>query len=291
MIFLSSCGGNYETGKGKFQIVCTTGMIADAAKNIVGDKAEVIALMGSGVDPHLYKASQGDVSKLVKADLILYNGVHLEGKMAEMLHKIGRKKPVFALGDGIDKTDLRKLSGETYDPHIWFSIKLWKLATEEAYKAIIKTDSSNSKYYNQNKIKYIHQLDSLENWVKTAINSIPEKQRILITAHDAFGYFGDEYQVKVKGLQGISTVSEFGLKDVTNLVNYIISNNIKAVFVESSVSPKAIEAVIAGCKSKNHDLKIGGSLYSDAMGEKNSPEGNYIGMYTYNVKQIVNALK
>ena len=276
---------------GKLKIVTTTGMIADGIKNIVGDKAEVIALMGAGVDPHLYKATQGDIQKLASADIIIYNGLHLEGKMADVFHKLAKKKTVIAVSDGIEPTELRKLTANTYDPHIWFSVLHWKEAMFFAAEEIEKKDALNANYYKSNSEKYLKSLEELEVWVQKEIATIPVNQKIMITAHDAFGYFGDAYHVKVKGLQGISTVTEFGLKDITDLVSYIVENKVKAVFVESSVPTRAIDAVVEGCAAKNHQIQIGGTLFSDAMGADGTEEGTYIGMVKSNVNKIVKGLK
>lgn len=294
-VILLACSGKKEesTAGKKLKIVTTTGMIKDAVEHVVGDKAEVVALMGPGVDPHLYKATQGDLEKLTSADIIFYNGLHLEGKMGEVFEKLGRLKPVIAVAKDIPESRLRTIPGfdNTHDPHIWFDVKLW----EEAVKAItgfmVTHDSASADFYRQNSTTYLSQMDSLHNSVKAQILEIPAEQRVLITAHDAFGYFGDAYGIEVRGLQGISTVSEFGLKDVTDLVNFIISRKIKAIFVETSVSQKSINAVVEGCNQKGWNVKIGGSLYSDAMGAAGTPEGNYLGMVSANVKTIVTALK
>jgi manganese/zinc/iron transport system substrate-binding protein len=294
-IFFGACNskGNEAAESGKMKIVTTTGMIKDAVDHVVGDKAEVIALMGPGVDPHLYKATQGDLQKLTNADVIFYNGLHLEGKMGEVLEKLGKTKPVVAVASRIKEENLRTIPGfqGTHDPHIWFDVKLWENAVLAVADFMKEHDKSNADLYEGNSKKYLTRLDSLHEAVKVSIQEIPKEQRVLITAHDAFGYFGDAYAIEVRGLQGISTVSEFGLKDVTELVNFIISRKIKAIFVETSVSQKSIEAVREGCQQKNWDVKIGGSLYSDAMGQQGTPEGNYIGMVSKNVKTIVDALK
>lgn len=292
---LASCTSKKNTRNEvkKITIVTTTGMIKDAAVNIAGNNAEVIALMGPGVDPHLYKATQGDLQKLTDADIVFYNGLHLEGKMGEVLEKLSHMKPVIAITSEIPDSMLREVPGfgGTHDPHIWFDVNLWKEASKTIGGFLIEFDSTNRTYYESRLQRYLSALDSLNTTVKNRIAEIPENQRILITAHDAFGYFGDAYNIQVRGLQGISTVSEFGLKDVTELVNFIISKKIKAIFVESSVSAKSIEAIQQGCKSKGWDVTIGGSLYSDAMGTEGTPEGTYIGMVNANVNTIVNALK
>lgn len=277
----------------QLRIVTTTGMIKDAVENIVGERAQVTALMGPGVDPHLYKATQGDLQKLTDADIVFYNGLHLEGKMGEVLEKLGKLKPVIAVSSEIPDSLLRNVPGfqGAYDPHIWFDIKLWQLAVLRISNFLLDYDSANAITYKERSDRYLVKLDSLHESVKQAILEIPEQQRVLITAHDAFGYFGDAYHIEVKGLQGISTISEFGLKDVTELVSFIINRKIKAIFVESSVSQKSIEAVVEGCRERNWNVQIGGTLYSDAMGQAGTPEGTYSGMVNANVKTIVSALK
>jgi manganese/zinc/iron transport system substrate-binding protein len=286
--------GNRERDPGKaIKIVTTTGMIQDAIENIAGDHAEVIALMGPGVDPHLYKATHGDLERLTDADVIFYNGLHLEGKMGEVFEKLARLKPVVALGEEIPEGELRKVPGfqGAYDPHIWFDVNLWKSAVRAASTFLQEYDSTHADEYAARGEKYMLRLDSLHQAVKESIQEIPEQQRVLITAHDAFGYFGDAYGIEVRGLQGISTLSEFGLRDVTDLVNFIIARKVKAIFVETSVSQKSIEAVVEGCREKNWEVRIGGSLYSDAMGTAGTPEGTYIGMVNANVRTIVESLK
>jgi manganese/zinc/iron transport system substrate-binding protein len=290
---LGSCKKESANENGKIKIVTTTGMIKDAVENIAGSTVEVIALMGPGVDPHLYKATQGDLEKLTNADIVFYNGLHLEGKMGEIMEKLGRLKPVIAVSSEIPESRLRTVPGfqGTHDPHIWFDVKLWEEAVKTISSFLQEYDSSNAALYTANSKKYLSQMDSLHDVTKKRIMEIPASQRVLITAHDAFGYFGDAYGIEVRGLQGISTMSEFGLKDVTELVNFIISRKIKAIFVETSVSQKSINAVVEGCHQKGWDVKIGGSLYSDAMGAEGTPEGNYIGMVSKNVETIVNSLK
>jgi manganese/zinc/iron transport system substrate-binding protein len=268
-------------------------MIKDAVQHVAGNRAEVISLMGAGVDPHLYKATQGDVEKLTNANIVFYNGLHLEGKMGEVLEKLSHMKPVVAVSSEIPENELRTVPGfqGAHDPHMWFDVKLWESSVRAVEKTLSKEDPANASEYKSNASKYIAQLDSLHEAVKAKVAEVPEQQRVLITAHDAFGYFGDAYNIQVRGLQGISTVAEFGVRDVTDLVNFIIERKIKAIFVETSVSQKSIEAVVEGCQQKGWNVKIGGSLYSDAMGNAGTPEGNYIGMVNANVKTIVDALK
>lgn len=295
-ILLAFSGCKAKEGKlsnGKLKIVTTTGMIKDAVTHVAGDRVDVVALMGPGVDPHLYKATQGDLGKLTDADIIFYNGLHLEGKMGEVFEKLALQKTVVAVSASIEDTLLRAVPGfqGTHDPHIWFDVKLWENAVRQVSKTLQANDSTNAAYYSTNEKKYIAQLDSLDDAVRKHLQDVPAAQRVLITAHDAFGYYGDAYQVEVRGLQGISTMSEFGLKDVTDLVNFIITRKIKAIFVETSVSQKSIEAVVEGCKQKGWNVKIGGSLYSDAMGAEGTADGTYVGMVHANTNTIVNALK
>ncbi|WP_232064739.1 metal ABC transporter solute-binding protein, Zn/Mn family [Rhodocytophaga rosea] len=268
-------------------------MIADGVKNIVKDSANVSALMGPGVDPHLYKATYGDVNKLTESDIIFYNGLHLEGKLQEIFKKLAKAKTVLPVSQDIDHSSLTKIPGstESYDPHIWFDVQKWQQCIAFASKILQQKDSGNAAYYAENTMKYLIELDSLHQYAKRRISEIPPSQRVLITAHDAFGYFGKAYEIEVKGLQGISTLSEFGLKDVSELVQLIVNRKIKAVFVESSVPQKSIEAVVEGCKARGHQVKIGGNLYSDAMGNPGTPEGTYIGMVKANIETIVAALK
>lgn len=292
-IILIGCSAKTDEQNVKPHVVATTGMLYDAIINIAGDSVTTEAIMGPGVDPHLYKATQGDLEKFNKADIIIYNGLLLEGKMSEILKKLGRQKPTVAAAESIPTEILKSALGyqDAYDPHIWFDVNRWKYAVESISKSLIQLDSVNRDYYTLNTQSYLTKLDSLDSYVRIKLNEIPESQRILITAHDAFTYFGDAYGMRVEGLQGISTVADFGLKDIAELIDIIIDNNIKAIFVETSVSEKSINAVVTGCQEKGHDVRIGGYLYSDAMGEFGTEEGTYIGMFKANVETIVNALK
>lgn len=283
----------FTGAEGKIKVTATIGMITDIVRNVGGDKVEAIGLMKSGVDPHLYKATKGDIDKLTEADIVFYNGLHLEGKMASILEKQGEKKATVAVSRDIDKSALRGMDdGSTeYDPHIWFDVRNWMTATETVRDELIKLDAANADAYRSNADTFLKKLRELHEETKTKIAQIPEKSRVLVTAHDAFGYFGAAYGIKVTGLQGISTASEAGLKDVSKLRDFLVDNKIKAVFVESSVPKKTIQAVVDGAKEKGHEVKIGGELFSDAMGEEGTVEGTYIGMVRHNVDIIVNALK
>lgn len=273
----------------QLKITTTTGMIADLVENIAQDKAQVQALMGVGVDPHLYKATQGDMRKLARADIIFYNGLHLEGKMQAIFDKMARKKTVIAVTESLPKTALIHHDA-LHDPHVWFDIALWQQVADKVAEVLMDQDKSNADFYRQNLADYQLKLNQLNQWVKAEINKIPQANRVLITAHDAFGYFGQAYGLEVMGLQGISTAGEFGLQDIKRLKEVIVARDIKAVFVESSVSPKFIESLVKGVQAEGKNLVVGGELYSDAMGIKGSETGHYIGMVKHNVNTIRNGL-
>lgn len=296
MVFISGCGNSAKTSKqheGKIQITTTIGMIKDIVNEVGGEHVAVVGLMKSGVDPHLYKASQGDIQKLEKANIIFYNGLHLEGKMIDIFEKMAKKKTTIAVSKDISEDQLRGWEDGTegHDPHIWFNVKHWITATKTVRDELIKYDPDHKEDYQTNADAYIKKLEELDQYAEDKIASIPEQTRVLVTAHDAFGYFGDRYGIEVMGLQGISTASEYGSKDVSELRDFLVANKIKAVFMESSVPKKAINAVVEGAKKKGHNVKIGGELFSDAMGEEGTPEGTYIGMVRHNVDTIVDALK
>lgn len=295
-LFIGACSNDTDvntTPNDKIQVATTTGMIADLVKNVGGERVEVQALMGPGVDPHLYKASQGDITKLDEADMIFYNGLNLEGKMADIFERMASKKPAIQVTDTIEESSLQAspdYEGQ-YDPHVWFDVQLWMKTVERVRDALIEFDPSNKDAYTQNASDFLKKLEELDQYGKTQIALIPQQSRVLVTAHDAFGYFGAAYDLEVLALQGISTDAEYGLADVQELVDILVDRNIKAVFVESSVSSKAIEAVIEGAKEKGHEVSIGGELFSDAMGDEGTEEGTYIGMVRHNIETIVNALK
>jgi manganese/zinc/iron transport system substrate-binding protein len=292
------CGSSETTSgsgasDGKLVVTATIGMIADVTREIAGDHAEVRGLMGPGVDPHLYKATQGDLKKLTEADLILYNGLHLEGKMADVLVQMAQRVRTVQVTDAIPPELLREppeFAGQ-YDPHVWFDVQLWSRAADRIAEALAEADPENGAEYRRNADAYMEQLKELDAYVRERVATIPKAQRVLVTAHDAFGYFGSAYDIEVMGLQGISTAAEYGLQDLTRMVDVIVERNVKAVFVESSVSPKSIEALVRGVEDKGGTIRIGGELFSDAMGEAGTPEGTYIGMVRHNVDTIVDALQ
>lgn len=278
------------TGEYPIRIVCTTGMVADAVKRVGGKHVEVTSLMGPGVDPHLYKASTGDISRLEAADMVFYSGLHLEGKMADILERLDRRKPSIALAEQIDDAKRIKVGEEVYDPHVWFDVSLWQIVVQAAGEELASFDSKHADDYHRETSAYVAELKKLDDECRQQLASIEVSQRVLVTAHDAFSYFGRAYQVEVRAIQGVSTDSEAGLKTINELVNFIVSRKIKAVFVESSVSEHNIRALVEGCVSQGHDLQIGGELFSDAMGNEGTPEGSYPGMVRHNVSTIVQAL-
>ena len=276
-----------------YQITTTVGMVNDIVKHIAGDKASVKNIVGEGVDPHLYKPTRSDVATLLKADVVFYSGLMLEGKMTDVLVKVATKgKPVYAVTELIDEAFLlepEEFAGH-HDPHVWMDVKGWMKAVEAVAKALGEYDSKNKDYYRKNADNYSAKLQELNDYVEKIVNTVPERSRILITAHDAFNYFGRAYGLEVKGIQGISTESEAGLKDINRLVDEIIERDVKAVFVETSVADKNIRALIEGARAKGHTIKIGGELFSDAMGSPGTYEGTYIGMIDHNATTIVRGL-
>jgi manganese/zinc/iron transport system substrate-binding protein len=297
-ILLSACasgpaGSDLPISERPINVVTTTGMIADAALNVGGDRVQVQSLMGPGVDPHLYKASENDVQTLQEADIVFYNGLHLEAQMGEVLERMndfGIRTVVVT--DKIDRSVLLappEFAGN-YDPHIWFDVTLWMKAAEQIKEALIEADPTSQSLYEANAEAYLKELEELNRYVLDQAEGIPAEQRVLITAHDAFNYFGRAYGFEVRGLQGISTEAQAGTADVQALADFIVERQIPAVFVESSVPQRNVEAVQAAAQSRGFDVKIGGSLFSDAMGTAGTPEGTYVGMVRHNIDTIVAAL-
>jgi manganese/zinc/iron transport system substrate-binding protein len=295
MFFITIFSCKKEAKKnGKLQVVTTTTMITDLVKNIGGDKIDLQGLMGAGVDPHLYKASEGDVSKLFNADVIVYNGLHLEGKLEDVFEKMRHQnKKTIAASDAIDTATLisSEYFASNYDPHIWFDITNWEIITEYITDKFCVLDPENAATYKENGANYLKTLASLKIAITEQVNSLPIEKRILVTAHDAFNYFGKEFQFNVVGLQGLSTATEAGVKDVQRLAIFIEEKNVKAIFVESSVPKRTVEALQEAVKAKGKEVVIGGTLYSDALGSLGSAEATYVGMYKHNVKIIVSSLK
>ncbi len=278
----------------KIKVTTTVGMITDLVRNVGGARVEVTGLMGPGVDPHLYKPSARDVNRLDEADIIFYGGLELEGRMVALFEKMARAgKPAFGVTDEIDRARLLPSADHPgkYDPHVWFDVTLWQEAARKVGKELAALDPGSQDVYARNTQTYLEQLRALDAYVRQQIGLIPASSRVLITAHDAFGYFGRQYGVEVRGLQGMSTAAEAGVADVQALARFIADRQIKAVFIESSVPRQAIEAVQAAVRARGRELAIGGELFSDAMGSEGTPEGTYMGMVRHNVDTIVRALK
>ena len=281
------------TESSKVKITTTTNVITDLVENIGGDKVKVTGLMGPGVDPHLYRPSASDVKKLQDADVVFYNGLDLEGKMGDIFVKIGREgTSVWAVSENIPHESLLSLDDtSSFDPHIWWNANLWQEAAKVVAAGLSEHDPANSETYQKNLDEYISNLKELHIESLDKINSIPEEQRVLVTAHDAFQYFGQTYGLEEMAIQGWSTSSEAGIREIQNLADVITEREIKAVFIETSISPATIEALKAAVQDQGHNVVIGGSLFSDAIGEKGTEEGTYVGAFSHNVKTIVEALK
>jgi len=276
-----------------YKIATTVGMVGDIVRQVAGEKAEVTGIIGTGVDPHLYKPTRNDIAALHAADAVFYNGLMLEGKMADVLVKVASAgRPVYAVTKLLDEKDLLEpveFQGH-YDPHVWMDVAAWSKAVEAVANSLSEFDPPNAAFYSSNAQRYRSELGSLQEYVRKVIASIPKKQRVLITAHDAFNYFGRAYDIEVRGIQGISTESEAGLEDINRLVDFMVQNDVPAVFVETSVAERNVQALVEGARSRGKNVKVGGSLFSDAMGAPGTYEGTYIGMIDHNATIIARAL-
>ncbi len=273
-------------------VVATTGMIADTARAIGGDHVDVRALMGPGVDPHAYRQTRSDIVAMTRADLVLWHGLYLEAQMEEFFEDLGRRRIVVAVAEAMPRNLL--LAHEDYDnrfdPHVWMDPDLWRRVAAEIRDALAEVDPENAAFYLASAESFLTELDTVSAYAREALASVPEDSRVLLTAHDAFNYFGQAYGFEVLGIQGISTESEAGLVRIAELVDLLVARNIRAVFVESSVSDRNIRALIEGAAARGHEVRIGGELFSDAMGEPGSYEGTYIGMIDHNVTIITRSL-
>ncbi|MDE0839607.1 MAG: zinc ABC transporter substrate-binding protein [Kiritimatiellae bacterium] len=275
-----------------YAIVATVGMVGDIVRHVVGEHATVKNIIGTGVDPHLYKPTRNDVVALQGADVIFYSGLLLEGKMGDVLIKVARTKPVFAVTELIPQEfvlEPAEFAGHP-DPHVWMDIAGWMKAVEAVNRSLAEFDPANSDMYAANAERYLGELAALDTYAKDVIATIPKAGRMLITAHDAFNYFGRAYDIDVQGIQGISTESSAGLQDIRRLVDIITERDIKAVFIESSVPDKNVRALIEGAAARGKTVTVGGELYSDAMGNAGSYEGTYIGMLDHNITLVTRAL-
>ena len=297
-LFVSGCGQPVaaterpDVSGRKLRVVTTTSMVTDLVENVAGERADVSGLMGPGIDPHVYKASEGDVMTLAEADVIFYNGLHLEAKMADVLERIEGHIETVPVTAGIPREELLgspQFAG-AYDPHVWFDVRLWMEAARQVRDSLVELDPAHAEVYRENARAYLAELEDLDRDVRELVERVPRERRVLITAHDAFNYFGQAYGFEVRGLQGISTAAEAGAADVQALADFIAERRIPAIFVESSVPQQTIRAVEEAVRSRGFDVEIGGQLYSDAMGDAGTPEGTYPGMVRHNVETIVTAL-
>jgi len=283
-----------DRADGPLRIVVTTTIVADLVRNVGGPHVEVTSLMGPGVDPHLYKPSEGDLGRMSGAHAVFYTGLHLEGKMTDVFEQMaGRGVPAFALAECIDEDELIVASGFSgiHDPHVWFDVRMWSRTVECARDHLSGLDPEHAVAYEENAARYVAELDELDAYVRQRIVEIPAELRVLVTAHDAFGYFGRAYGMEVLGLLGVSTAAEAGTADVQRLAREIAARRIPAMFVESSVAPRYIEALQQAVRARGYDVQIGGSLFSDALGDEDTPAGTYIGAVRHNVETIVTALR
>lgn len=276
----------------KLNVVATTSMIADALKQIGGNRVEVTALMGPGVDPHIYRQTRSDISAMTKADAVFWHGLYLEAQLESFFKDLAKRKTVIALAETLPK---EKLLGNPnyanrFDPHVWMDPRMWKEVVTAARDSLIKLDPKGTEIFSANMQRHLAEIDALATYAEKSLSTIPEASRVLITAHDAFNYFGRAHRFEVLGIQGISTESEAGLKQIEELVSVIVTRKIGAIFIESSVSDRNVKALIEGAAAKGHKVVIGGELYSDAMGAPGTYEGTYIGMIDHNVTVITRAL-
>ena len=274
-------------------VVATTGMIADVVRNVAGEHAEVTQLMGEGVDPHLYKATRSDITAMLRADVVFYNGLLLEGKLTDALVRVATSgRPVYAVTELVEESYLLEppeFQG-LYDPHLWMDPSAWARAVEVVRDKLAQQDPAHAETYRANADVYLAKLEQLDAYAEEVLASVPPERRVLVTAHDAFNYLGRRYGFEVQGIQGISTESEAGLKRVEELVDLLVERSIPAVFVETTIPERSVRALTAGAADRGHQVEIGGALFSDAMGAPGTYQGTYIGMIDHNVTTIARAL-
>ncbi|AFO89068.1 metal ABC transporter solute-binding protein, Zn/Mn family [Phaeobacter inhibens] len=285
-------GAGPARAEAPLKVVATTGMIADAARQVGGDAVEVRALMGPGVDPHAYRQTRSDIVAMTRADLVLWHGLYLEAQMEEFFHDLARKRTVVAVADGLDKDKLRghDTYADKFDPHVWMTPALWKDMVAEVQAALTEARPDQADLFAANATAHLAELDQLITYGTKILAQVPAENRVLVTAHDAFGYFGRDFGFEVLGIQGISTQSEAGLNRIGELVDLLVERGVSAVFVESSVSDRSVRALIEGAAAQGHEVRIGGELFSDAMGADGSYEGTYVGMLDHNMTTIAAAL-
>ena len=294
LILVAACGGSPDkTTGGSFNVVATTNIVADLVRTVGGPEVTVEALMGPGIDPHLYKASAGDVRRMSSADAIFYNGIHLEGKMSEILERMGeREMRTVAVAECVPAAELIESTGFSglHDPHVWFDVALWSKTVDCVVETLVALDPDHATGYLERAKAYQAELTTLDGWVRERIMILPPEQRVLVTAHDAFGYFGRAYGFEVRGLLGVSTAAEAGTSDVQELAEFIVEREIPAIFVETSVPPRYVQALQEAVRARTFEVEIGGSLYSDSLGNPGTSAASYPGTVRENVETIVTAL-
>lgn len=286
-------GGGADIAGRTVKVTATTNFITDAARVVGGDRAEVTGLMGPGVDPHLYKASAGDVASLREADVIFYGGLELEGRMTDLLDELSARQATVAVTRDIPEDALRRpteFEGK-FDPHVWFSIPLWESAVEVIADGYAEIDPEHADSYRARADAYVEELRALDAEVRRDLAAVPERSRVLVTSHDAFGYFGEEYGFDVVAIQGTSTQTQATTADIERVAKVIADRDVRSVFVESAVAPQTIEAVLAAARQRGQEARIGGSLFADAAGDEGTPEGTYVGMVRHNAGLIAAGLR
>lgn len=289
---LATLFGALQAAGKDLQVVATTAMIADAARHVGGDQVTVKALMGPGVDPHAYRQTRTDIVALTGADLVLWHGLYLEAQLEDFMRALAKKRTVVAVGEAVPRDLLIRHDDyqDKYDPHVWMSPELWKHVVVKIRDVLIKARPQAEPTFRANAEAHLSELSKLAEYTNKALASVPSNSRVLLTAHDAFNYFGMAYGFEVVGIQGISTESEAGLRRISELVKLLVERRIKSVFVESSVSDRNVRALVEGAAAKGHRVAIGGELFSDAMGQPGTYEGTYVGMIDHNTTVISRAL-
>ena len=280
------------SGDGPLAVVATTGMIADAAARVGGDMVEVRALMGPGVDPHAYRQTRSDIVAMTRADLVLWHGLYLEAQLEDFMQDLARSRAVVAVAEAVPQDLLLAHDDypDKYDPHVWITPTLWTHVIGAVRDALIDVHPDGADTFSANATAYLAEIDRLGTYQAGVLSTVPTEARVLLTAHDAFNYFGAAYGFEVLGIQGISTESEAGLNRIGELVDMLVDRGIGAVFVESSVSDRNVRALVEGAAARGHEVRIGGELFSDAMGAPGTYEGTYIGMIDHNATMIATAL-
>lgn len=287
---LAGCGSVPDpVAAERVHVVTTTSILADAIREIGGDAVAVESLMGPGVDPHLFKATAGDLVRLQSADVVIFHGLHLEAKMADVLAEI-RAPVVLAAAEQLPTSALITVAGGAHDPHVWFDVRLWRDIAQPIAAALAQADPAHAADFKARAADFAARLDSLDAEIRLLVDQVPAERRIIVTAHDAFSYFGRAYGFEVHGLQGVSTAAEAGIADVSRLADFIVERRVPALFVESSVSPRSIQAVQEAVRARGWNVAIGDQLYSDALGSPESEAATYIGMVRSNTRSIVQAL-